>query len=225
MSDQFAEEETPSQREYPPEYRVAPIAEQLAALRRAFPALKGSPTELTATLPAGADAWFVIPQWRSLAATYNAALELVLQHLAQQRPVSFARAERLGPAYLRRQPRTAAMLDQGRGNDGSDVVVMGAQFGMRHRGRSVRRVRAVLADHEFGLGAFEVGCMLLTHPSRMVRDAQLYVDCAGDEYSASDEQQFSEVPFFRVLDQRLGFGTSWIGYVDPYFGSATGFTS
>lgn len=224
MADLFAAEEVASTRDYPREYGAASIADQLAALRRTFAALKGSAAEPAAALPAGSEAWFVVPRWHALAATYNDALDVVLQRLARQRPISFARASRLGPAFLRRSERTRDMLDARHRDSSSDVVVLPAQFGLRHRGRSVRRVRELLGQDEFGLGAFEVGCMLLVHPARMARSDQLYVDCAGDEYSASDEQQFSEAPYFRVLDARLGFGTSWNGYVDPYFGSATGFT-
>jgi len=48
-----------------------------------------------------------------------------------------------------------------------DILVVPAQFGLRHRGRSVRRVREVMNANEFGLGVFAIGIMLLTHPERL----------------------------------------------------------
>jgi hypothetical protein len=105
----------------------------------------------------------------------------------------------------------------------SDLVLLPAQCGRRHRGRSIRHARERYTENEFGLGVFAVVCLLLTHPERLSRPDQLYVDCGGDEYTASDERQFSEAPYFRFLDGTVGFGTSWIGYVDPYFGSASAF--
>ena len=224
---QFAAEETPSTRGYPPEYRVKAIEDQASMLRQLFPRLAGDAAATGALvsgapLPAGAEGWFLVPRWQALASTYNAAVDDVLATIARTRPASLWRSERLGRDRLRQQERTFAMMEK-MGGGLADLIPLAAQFGLRHRGRSIRHARESFAEREFGLGIFAVGCMLLTHPERLRQAEQLYVDCAGDEYSASDEQQFSEAPFFRVIDGRVGFGTSWIGYVDPYFGSATAF--
>lgn len=178
---------------------------------------------LNAALPPGAEGWFVMPDWRRTAGTYNAAVGDALAALARARDTSLSRVDRLGPDRLRQHERTAALAARLTPPPGTDFIVVAAQFGMRHRGRSIRHARELFDAGEFGLGAFAVACMLLTHPERLSQSDQLYVDCAGDEYSASDERQFSEAPYFRFLDGRVGFGTSWIGYADPYFGSATAF--
>ena len=224
MCAQFDGEETPSTYGYPGSYLIKPLAEQLAIASQVFPGLAGTTLSTpSSVLPAGAEGWFLLPRWESLAPTYNAGVELVLAAIARSRAVSFARMDRLGPEYLRRDARTTAMFDRLRHETDEAALIVPAQFGLRHRGRSIRRAREILADDEFGLGVFEVGCMLLAHPERLQQADQLYVDCPGDEYSASDEQQFSEAPFYRIIDDRVGFGTSWIGFVDPYFGSATAF--
>ncbi len=219
----FADEEVPSGRGYPQAYAPRPLPEQARLLRGTFPRLGGVLPTAPPTLPAGAEAWFLIPDWRRVAATYNTAVTDALAALGTTRSTSFARVERLGANSLRLHARTAEMSQQLSALGDSGLLLVAAQFGVHHRGRSVRRSRAQFADHEFGLGAFAVAAMLLTHPERIAQFDQLYLDCAGDEYSASDEQQFSEAPYFRFLDGRLAFGTSWYGTSDAYFGSASAF--
>lgn len=222
---QFAGEEVQSQRGYPPGYRVKPLDEQAAVLRRLFPQLTaGTPASLS-RLPDGAEGWFVVPAWRKVAASYNGAAVQALDVLAKTRAASLTRRDRLDAAFFRPHARTVDMFLRVPPSPMGDLMVFPAQFGARHRGRSIRRARETFVPTEFGLGLFAVTCMLLTHPERLTRIDQLYVDCAGDEYSASDEQQFSEAPYFRYLDGRVAFGTSWIGYADPYFGSASAFLS
>lgn len=220
----YAAEEAANPRAYPPVYRPVPVAGQLARLRTLFPGLQvGSPT-VPAALPAGAEAWFVVPEWRRVAPLYNTALQDALAVLARVRETSLSRVDRLGPDRLRQAERSVAMGAALTPAPGSDFLVVAAQFGARHAGHSIRHARERFAANEFGLGAFALACMLLTHPDRLAQADQLYVDGAGDEYSASDEAQYSEAPYFRFLDGRVGFGTSWIGFADPYFGSASAFT-
>src|SRR5262249_37826758 len=137
-------------------------------------------------LPAGAEAWFIIPDWRRVAANYNSALTEVLAVLARLRDTSLSRLDRLGPDRLRQHERTAALSARLTRLPGTDFIAIAAQFGVRHRGRSIRHARELFEAGEFGLGAFAVASMLLTHPERLSQSDQLYVDCAGDEYSASD---------------------------------------
>ncbi|MEQ1896200.1 MAG: hypothetical protein ABL971_02290 [Vicinamibacterales bacterium] len=219
----FVDEEVPSGRGYPLAYAPRPLPEQALRLRSAFPRLGEVVSAAPPPLPAGAEAWFLIPDWRRVASTYNVAVTDALAAIAQSRPTSLARIERLGSNSLRLHERTAAMSQRLPALGDSGLLLVAAQFGLRHRGRSVRRSRVMFADHEFGLGAFAVAAMLITHPERIAQFDQLYLDCAGDEYSASDEQQFSEAPYFRFLDGRLAFGTSWYGTSDAYFGSASAF--
>ena len=221
--DAFADEEVPSGRGYPQDYSPRPLPEQARLLQSVFPRLGAVVPPAPSPLPAGAEAWFLVPDWRRVATTYNTAVIDALAALRSTRSTSFSRVDRLGPTSLRLHARTTEMSGRLPALGDSGLLLVAAQFGVRHRGRSVRRSRTQFAGHEFGLGAFAVAAMLLTHPARIAQFDQLYLDCAGDEYSASDEQQFSEAPYFRFLDGRLAFGTSWYGTSDAYFGSASAF--
>jgi hypothetical protein len=76
---------------------------------------------------------------------------------------------------------------------------------------------------EFGLGAFAVGCMLLTHPEREVKWEQLHMDCAGDEFAPDADGDFSRAPVFFFSDGKVGFGAYWFDRARDGYGSVSGF--
>lgn len=203
-TDKFKDEENKSTYTYPKEYKgPKPILEQVQALKTLFPQL-----DITATLefvqtvlptlqlPAGAEGWFAIPRWQKITDTHGTALELVLKAVASKRKFHNYREGELGPDRLRQHARTAAMLEQIGEAQKGDILIVPAQYGMRHRGRSVRRARECFGGNEFGLGAFAVGCMAFVHPERYVRWEELDTDCAGDEYSPGADGGFSYAPVF-----------------------------
>jgi hypothetical protein len=198
VSDKFKDEEVPSNRVYPPTYHVRPVEAQVTELRKLFPSL-GSCLEKLARKPLleGAEAWFAIPRWQALAPSYNEAVEMVLGVLATKRKFQNRIIGRLGPTYLRQGERTKLaekiLADQ---QQGQDFLVMPVQAGMLHRGCSARRARVSMAGNEFGLGAFAVACMLLTHPERLSAEDTLMIDCGGDEYSVRGDYTFDRVPLF-----------------------------
>jgi len=106
---------------------------------------------------------------------------------------------------------------------GFDILVVAAQFGLRHRGRSVRRAREVFMDNEFGLGAFEIGCMILTHPERLQHFDDLWIDCTGNEYSYNGNGVFSRAPYFHFHDGNAGLNAGWVNGAYEHYGSASGF--
>ena len=107
-----------------------------------------------------------------------------------------------------------------------DILVIPAQFGILHRGRSVRRALEVMMNsNQFGLGAFAVGIMLLTHPERLQSYNDFYIDCAGDKFSTEIVGVFDDAPFFKFYGDKVMFGTRWVGYTFDFFGSASGFVS
>jgi hypothetical protein len=197
-SDKFKDEEVPSNRVYPPTYRVRPVEAQVTELKKHFPTL-GSCQEKLARKPLleGAEAWFAVPRWEALAPTYNEAVELVLGILATKRKFQNRIVGRLGPTYLRQSERSKLagkiLADQ---QQGQDILVVAAQAGMLHRGCSARRARLKMAGNEFGVGVFAVACMLLTHPERLSSEDTLMIDCGGDEYSVRGDYTFDRVPLF-----------------------------
>ena len=128
------------------------------------------------------------------------------------------------PNRLRQHARTVDFLEHLESEQQGDILIIAAQYGMRHRGKSVRRARETFASNEFGLDAFALGCMALVHPERHVRyDEELATDCAGDEFAPDAGSAFSNALFFRFGGDGLHFGAHDVSHTFDYFGTASGF--
>jgi len=198
FSDKYKDEEVASNRIYPASYHVRPIEAQVTELRKLFPALESCNEKLARRkLPEGAEAWFAIPRWQALAPSYNDAVEMVINALASKRRFSNRIVGKLTDKYLRETERSLLaqkiLCEQ---QEGSDILVVGSQFGLLHRGSSARRTRVALSGNEFCLGVFAIACMLLTHPERLSSSETLMIDCGGDQYSVRCDYTFDRVPLF-----------------------------
>ncbi len=226
----WLEEEQVSQAAYPAKYQgPKPIAEQAHIFRCQFLWLCEVDLNLgDRPLVERAEGNFVIPLWQKVASTYQHALELVIDRLEARHAVDLHEG-RIGPRHLRRSERTEQMLKAlSEQQKGRDFLVVPAQFGRRHCGKSARRTREVFEQNEFGLGAFEVGCMLLAHPERLATFGDPSVDCAGDQYNGgwcSVGDPWAEVPFWLLNheDPIVEFGTRYAGNVHENTGSVTAF--
>lgn len=226
ISNKWKEEEVDSRRCYPSLYRVHSIEAQVTELRKYFPQLHGCMEKIAyRELPEGGpEEWFAIPRWQVVAPTYNEALELVLSCLASKRKFVNRIFERMGPAHLR--PGKRAKLAEeflASQQQGNDIFVVAAQFGMLHRGCSARRARTAMAGNEFGLGAFAVACMLITHPQRMCNQDALMIDCGGDEYSARGGDMYDRVPLFDYDISGLQFSIFYNDRSRDVWGTPSGF--
>ncbi len=223
-SDQFADEEVASNYVYPSGYRVRSITEQTNLLRQLFPGIGYANEELAKSdLPAGAEGYFAIPKWEKVAPTYNEAVEKVLALIAQSRKLYNYREGHLGQQYLRQHSRTAKMFQTlGEQQPDHDILVVPAQFGLTHRGRSIRRAREVFTGNEVGFGAFAVGIMLLTHPERLVDYDSLWIDCPGDEYAPDAGGDFYWAPCFYFRVDEVRFDASGVGAAGGHCGSMSG---
>jgi hypothetical protein len=85
------------------------------------------------------------------------------------------------------------------------MIIVAAQFGKRHRGRSVLRALEVFSPYEYGLGAFEVGSMILTHPERFATEEDVGTDCCGDEVSLKPDDYHRNAPCFTYRSGKLQF--------------------
>lgn len=193
---------------YPKRYAVKGIIEQANILRMLFPGVGYADERIAErTLPPGAEGWFAIPRWETFAATYTEALERVLTKLSLTRRFRNYRAGQLGSEYLNQSVKTCQLFQRlGQEQKCNDILVVPAQFGLRHQGRSVQRARWNFMEHEFDLGVFAVSCMLLTHPERMVHWPQLQVVSAGDENKINPADGFATealVFFFYANELRL----------------------
>ncbi len=225
VSNQFANEEVRSGYEYPKEYKRKDLVPQTNILRQLFPGLGFADEKvMEAPLPKGAEGWFAIPRWQSLGATYQEALEKVLSKIAEARTFTNYRKGQIEPERLRQTDRKIQKMQQiGDTQKDHDILVVPLQFGLRHRGRSVRRAREVFQGNEFGLGAFEVAILALTHPERFVRWKQLHTDCPGDEYAPGAVGKFVRAPIFIWDDGELVFSSVWFGHALEFYGSVSAF--
>jgi len=229
LSNQYAHEEVESSYAYPKGYKVKGITEQTNILRQLFPGIGFADEKLAEQpLPPNAEGWFAIPKWQSVGKTYGEALQRVLDLIEQTRNGVFHNycKGRLGANYLRKHERTQKKLEAlGEAQKGYDILVVPAQFGLRHRGRSVRRAREIFLTNEFGLGSYEVGIMILTHPERLMNYDDLWIDCAGDEF-APFGGDFHDVPYFSFgggFGGRVRFDTLWFDDANEFYGSASAF--
>ena len=227
VSDKFKDEEVKSSYGYLSGYKPKGITEQTNILRQLFPGVGFADEKLAERpVPSGAEGWFAIPKWQTIAPTYGEAVEKVLAKISETRKGKFKnwREGELGPDRLKQSARAEKMFQTlGDEQKDHDILVVPAQFGLRHKGRSVRRAREVFAANEFGLGAFAIGIMLLTHPEREVQWEQLHVDCAGDEFAPEADGGFSGAPLFRFVDDRVGFNAGWFDRANGCYGSASAF--
>lgn len=188
----FIDEEIRSDIRYGCCYQDTPktISKQVDILRRGFPNIGLADKELARQpLPPGAEGWFAIPRWEKIAPTYSEAVEKVIALLKKQRGRGklYIHCE-INEKSLYQNKQTEKQFEiLGNTQESYDILVVAAQFGLRHRGRSARRAWAMFLPTEFGLGAFEVGCMLLTHPERIANPNALDVYCVGSEYESEDE--------------------------------------
>lgn len=219
----YAGERVPSSYGYPAGYRPKPLDLQIQILRAEFPKL-GSYDKAAAAKapPAIMEGVFAIPRWETVAPTYGEAVELVIAKIAARRAVCNYREGQLGPDRLKESVRKVEMTAKLReAQKGHDILAVPAQFGLRYRGCSVRCARELFADNEFGLGAYEVGIMVLTHSERFTAYEDLFADCPGDEYAPESDAGFTAAPCWHFYDGGLGFGTCDVDDAHPVCGSAS----
>lgn len=225
ITNQYADEEVESSYGYLSGYKPKGITEQTNRLRELFPGIGYANEKLAEqVLPENAEGWFAIPRWEKVAPTYGEAVQKVLDLIKQTRSGAFQnyREGELGPTQLRQSAKSVSIFQKlGDKQKEQDILVVPAQFGLRHRGRSVRRAREVMNANECGLGAFAIGIMLLTHPERLKHYDDLWIDCAGDEFAPSADGVFSKSPFFRFDDGEVRFDTGDVDIAYDYYGSAS----
>lgn len=192
-------------------YTKNPLKEQAKIIKKHFGITMNLP-ETVPLVPEGMEHWFLIPEWKKVAPTYNEAVQKVLDAIKSTRPFYNWREGQIGPEFLRE-----------RVNKGIVPEILAAQFGEKHKGESVENVRKT---KEILLGAYEVGIMLLTHPNRLEKYEDLWIDCPGDEYnSPASDARFGHAPYFYFSDGVVKFGAERVGFARDLCGSASGFLS
>lgn len=232
----FLNEKIKSGFKYPPGY-IGPknFSEQVNVLRKIFPGIGLANEEMIRRpLPLGAEGWFAIPRWESIAKDYNQAVKKVAGLIQESRKGGFYISFfpfHLGRGFLRQSKELVeGFAALGEDQQGYDILAAPAQFGFRYRGRSIRGARSDMKQParkaEFGLGLFAVGCMLLTHPERLANYNDLWIDCAGDDLATEAVDFFNGSPCFSFSGSKEGsmvLGQSYVMAEKANCGSASAF--
>lgn len=155
---------------------------------------------------------YIVPKWSLIATTYTEALEKMLHAIASTRKFHNYRSSEM--RKFKETKRKVELMQQL-----PEIMSLDAQLGEKYKAKSVEVVRNSLNPGELGLGAYEVACILLTHPALLTDYDDLWIDCPGDEFTG--ESEFSSAPYFIFRGGRLGFGRRWIGLADGGCGSAS----
>ncbi len=177
-----------------------------------------------AVCPAWVEKFFADVPWQRIAPTYKKAIEIMLDMIKKNSKYQFKnRFDHQSSLSFQRKIRTVrAQKRLFERQKVHDVIIIPAQFGLRHRGRSARRACVCFSSREFGLNTSTVINMFLTHQERSRDDDwSLGTYCLGDEcnYRGSDI-----IPcfWFRYNDVLMFDGKVSNGY-EEYDGSPSGF--
>ena len=234
---QYANEVVSSNYTYPKEYKgPKPITEQVKTIATMFGLDPTQALEFAKNLPKlpeGSEGWFAIPKVSAVAKQFPAitdkaeqyceAVKLVHTKLADSRSFTNYRNGEIVPSKLRQHARTVDFLENLEAEQTGDILIVAVQYGMRHRGKSVRRARESFASNEFGLGSFHIGCMGLSHPERYVLWEELDTGCAGDEFAQYVDGDFSGSAVFGFCEGRLRFSATDVSSAHDYYGSVSCF--
>ena len=238
QTSKFANEEVVISYGYLSGYKPKDFTEQTNCLRELFPGIGYANQDLLTqikrkeiALPRQAEGWFAIPNWMKnqhlFGVTYSAALQKVLDILKQKHNGNLSNYVDSGidEKHIRQSARTQKFFQNLLGEQGNpDILIVPAQFGTLHRGRSVYRARKVFLINEVGLGSFAISIMLLTHPERLQQCIDLWIDCPGDEFRSSDKGSYYQNPYFGFENGQIRFSTSDMSGADDDFGSASAFS-
>lgn len=163
---------------------------------------------------------FTIPKWTKVGKTYNEAVEKALEVLAKERKFYNWREGKLGEKYLRESERKKTLMAKLYEQKG-DYVSFSAQLGEKYKDKSVEEARKLMEADEFGLGAYEIACILISHPDILTKGEDLWIDCSGDEYSPGAGGRFDCAPCFSFDGGKVRFDAGWVGDADDDYGSAS----
>jgi len=236
VADRYIKQQVASTWTYPPEYKGAKDPKtQCQALASLLPGLNPEPnwSWLEAyrgmEIPSWVEGIFAVPSEYAMHAlfhpaeydradAYCASVSMLMGKIADSRKFYNYRDGQIDKSHLWRSDRTTELMDalwelQGR----PDIILMPAQLGMRHRGRSVLRAHECFVASEFGGGSLEGLAIALTHPERFVRWEQLHMDL-DDEFSTEADGRADRAPYLYFHDVKVRFRTSNRGNARGYYG-------
>jgi hypothetical protein len=225
--------------DYPSNYGgPEPIIEQiqmLGELLKLDPVPALCYTKQLPPLPEHAEGWFAIPSLSAVEARFQdvdadelhcKGIWLILNTMRNNRNFYLYNDPTVITSEdLRRTARTSKALSLVMHNQPGDILLVAAQLGMRHRGRSVLEVCEALLPNEYGLDSVAVGSILLTHPGRLSSWGDLAMVCAGDVPPSNCGPISSiETVCFQMIADFLELGLWYSAAEEPGMrGAVTGF--
>ena len=203
ITNQYANEVASSSYTYPKEYKMKPIEEQVKFIAEKFGLDPTQALEFIKVLPAlpeGAEGWFAIPKVSSVAKKHFSAItdsaeqyceatKLVHSKLAESRSFYNYREDQITTAQIRQHPRTISFLEQLESEQQGDILILAVQYGLRHKGKSVRRARETFQVMAW---AFALAVWHWFTPIVMFVGKNL-IPIAGDEFAPDVVGVFSRV--------------------------------
>ena len=239
LSNRFANEEVASRYGYLSGYKpgVMDLDRQISEIQQLSEGIGGpNPDYLEKVksgvieLPESAEKWGAVPNWKKhpeiFGTNYNEAFQKMLDLFEKSLKGKFCnnREGQLGQGYLRQTERSVNFWQELANEQGNpDILIVPIQFGKLHAGRSVRRAHDVFQINEFGLGALATVALLMTHSERLQHCDDLWIDCAGDEYSPKADGDFYEALYLYFLDGKVLLGANDVDRNSAYYGSVSGF--
>jgi hypothetical protein len=218
---------------YPTEYKgPEPIKKQIEAISLIFNLDPSSALEFShklPELPAGAEGWFAIPSFQKLAEKYLpanwnyldkycCAAQIVIDKIAETRPTMNLYSAKFDRLFLRLHFPSEQKYWRVSGVQKGDILIIGAQLGMRYRCQSVfaAQVDCHFSKDEFVLGLVAVGSIILTHPLRFTGGNHLGINCPGDDFCLG-------IPCFSAVGDNIYFFPCGQDEAVDFSSSASGF--
>lgn len=163
------------------------------------------------------------PSINTLEEQHCKVIEFGHKILSRYHPFGNCSSLAIVPKNIQQHPRTRSFVARIETEQPGDIVIIAAQHGLYHRGRSTKAVYSTMHDNEFGLDSFWVACMGITHPERYHSRDELDAECPGDRLPIKSDLSSTMVPHYSFSGGRLGYCVGDASEAYERLGPVTGF--
>lgn len=162
--------------------------------------------------------------WHESLGGHHNTLNLILQAISQKRSFDNYYDHELTKERLHQNKATHKAELKLKKEQPGDFLIVPSQTGKRWGGYSVKETCELYDKGEVGHGLVAAGCLILTHPNRLIRFAELDIICPGDEISnATKDSVFDIVPTFVFGGFKLNLTSIHSKDAVDVYGSMTGY--
>lgn len=209
--------------EMKPVFGISSIMKQVRRTYELFPEIKPISQNLLIQIEKNVGShfinskgWHVIPNWTNMWGSYPEACGKMLTLLEEAYSGRFKNYRENGFCEnLREGEKKQRMMQILRANqNNADILLLPVQLGEDCADRTI------LSEHEFELGFYEAAFVLLAHPERLQRGADLGIALTGDSFK-THENNFPRAPVLRFENGKLTVGTHCTQHIHEGCGFAT----